>query len=65
MVQRVLTNVGTPSSTYTVQVKSPKGVAVKVVPEKLTFLKLNDRKSFRVWFEMRKQEANDGVVDAD
>ncbi|KAF3322196.1 subtilisin-like protease SDD1 [Carex littledalei] len=63
MVQRVLTNVGTPNSTYTVQVKSPKGVAVKVVPEKLTFLKLNDRKSFRVWFEMRKQEANDGVVD--
>ncbi|KAJ4812212.1 Subtilisin-like protease SBT1.2 [Rhynchospora pubera] len=64
MVRRVLTNVGLPNSTYTVKVELPEGVAVKVVPEKLTFLKLNERKSFRVWFEMRKKEAtNDGVAD--
>lgn len=64
MVQRVLTNVGVPNSMYTVHVKSPKGVAVRVIPEKLTFLKLHERKSFRVWFEMRnKLEVNNGIAD--
>jgi subtilisin family serine protease len=63
MVHRVLTNVGRPNSTYTVKVQSPKGVAVKVIPDKLTFLKLNERKRFRVLFELRNQEGNDGVTD--
>ncbi|XP_072988581.1 subtilisin-like protease SBT1.2 [Typha latifolia] len=57
MIQRRLTNVGIPNSTYQVQVAAPRGVKLRVVPEVLTFVGLNERKSFQVWLESTKRRA--------
>ena len=44
---RTLKNVGTPGL-YTVRVKKPDGILVKVEPESLKFSKLNEEKTFKV-----------------
>ncbi|KAJ3679989.1 hypothetical protein LUZ60_016267 [Juncus effusus] len=63
VVERILTNVGAPNSTYTVQVQEPKGVVVRVVPEKLTFGQLNERRSYKVYFEREKQVVKESFTD--
>ncbi|XP_044482079.1 subtilisin-like protease SBT4.3 [Mangifera indica] len=45
---RTVTNVGLPNSTYKVHVFSNSGVTIKVVPEVLSFKRLNEKKSFNV-----------------
>ncbi|XP_065876527.1 subtilisin-like protease SBT1.2 [Euphorbia lathyris] len=54
MIRRQLTNVGSPNSIYSVEVKSPEGVKVKVKPQRLVFKRLNQSLSYRVWFITRK-----------
>ncbi|WCJ38225.1 Subtilase family protein [Euphorbia peplus] len=54
MIKRRLTNVGSPNSIYSVEVKSPYGVKVKVKPQRLVFKHLNQSLSYRVWFISRK-----------
>ncbi|XP_028751886.1 subtilisin-like protease Glyma18g48580 [Neltuma alba] len=46
-VTRMVTNVG-PPSTYTVNVKAPRGVKVVVLPRTLTFQRTNQKKSYMV-----------------
>lgn len=48
VLQRTVTNVGTPNSTYTAQVAAPHGVRVRVSPATLTFSEFGEKKSFRV-----------------
>ncbi|KAF7815674.1 subtilisin-like protease [Senna tora] len=47
-VNRVVTNVGPPSSTYSVSVQAPDGVKVVVQPKSLNFKKIGEKKKFRV-----------------
>lgn len=56
-VQRTVTNVGHPNSTYAVQVSAPRGVRVRVKPQILTFEGLHQKRSYRVWFESKKVAA--------
>ncbi|ONK57306.1 uncharacterized protein A4U43_C10F18720 [Asparagus officinalis] len=56
-VQRTVTNVGPPNSSYMVEVSEPKGVRIQVTPKVLTFKEANEKKSYRVWFESRKKKA--------
>ncbi|CAM8923856.1 unnamed protein product [Rhodiola kirilowii] len=48
--RRTVTNVGKPSSTYKVQVNTPKGVRVTVQPKTLSFKKLGQELSYKVRF---------------
>ncbi|KAL9383906.1 hypothetical protein Peur_024229 [Populus x canadensis] len=49
---RTLKNVGTPGL-YTVRVKKPDGILVKVEPESLKFSKLNEEKTFKVMLKAK------------
>ncbi|CAL4920714.1 unnamed protein product [Urochloa decumbens] len=51
VLRRTVTNVGTPSSTYTVQVAAPQGVKVTVAPTTLSFVEFGEQRSFRVTVE--------------
>ncbi|CAI0386257.1 unnamed protein product [Linum tenue] len=55
MMRRKLTNVGRPNSIYSVEVKAPEGVKVRVKPTKLHFKQRNQVLSYRVWFISRKR----------
>nr|CAD1830247.1 unnamed protein product [Ananas comosus var. bracteatus] len=57
MIQRKLTNVGTPNSTYAAQVVAPRGVKVSVTPAVLTFKEVTESKSFQVRFKSTKRMA--------
>ncbi|XP_062213602.1 subtilisin-like protease SBT1.2 [Phragmites australis] len=48
VLQRTVTNVGTPNSTYTVQVAAPPGVKVRVAPTTLAFVEFGEKRSFRL-----------------
>uniref|UniRef100_A0A0A9BAI5 Subtilisin-like protease SBT1.2 n=1 Tax=Arundo donax TaxID=35708 RepID=A0A0A9BAI5_ARUDO len=48
VLQRTVTNVGTPNSTYTVQVAAPLGVKVRVAPKTLAFVEFGEKRSFWV-----------------
>ncbi|TXG62770.1 hypothetical protein EZV62_009764 [Acer yangbiense] len=48
--QRTVTNVGTPTCSYAVQVKQPNGVSVTVKPKILSFKKLGQKLSYKVTF---------------
>ncbi|KAK3150454.1 hypothetical protein QOZ80_3AG0233410 [Eleusine coracana subsp. coracana] len=48
VLQRTVTNVGAPNSTYTVQVAAPPGVKVSVEPTTLAFLDFGEKRSFLV-----------------
>ncbi|KAH0457170.1 hypothetical protein IEQ34_015077 [Dendrobium chrysotoxum] len=50
-VNRKVTNVGEAGSRYKVEVESPKGVKVKVKPQKLKFSEVEEEKSFSVTFK--------------
>ncbi|CAN1270137.1 Subtilisin-like protease SBT1.2 [Linum perenne] len=55
MIRREVTNVGQPNSIYSVKVKAPEGVKVRVKPTKLKFKERNQVLSYRVWFISRKR----------
>ncbi|XP_066388780.1 subtilisin-like protease SBT1.2 [Miscanthus floridulus] len=48
VLRRTVTNVGTPNSTYAVQVSAPPGVKVTVAPTTLSFVEFGEQRSFRV-----------------
>ncbi|RYR71930.1 hypothetical protein Ahy_A02g006141 [Arachis hypogaea] len=58
--KRVVTNVGYPSSSYTVKVEEPNGVSVKVEPRNLRFGKLGEKLNYSVTFV-----ANGGTTISD
>ncbi|WVZ55419.1 hypothetical protein U9M48_006079 [Paspalum notatum var. saurae] len=47
-LQRTVTNVGAPNSTYIAQVAAPPGVKVTVAPTTLSFAEFGEQRSFRV-----------------
>lgn len=49
-VTRTVTNVGTASSTYSVNVKAPVGASVTVDPQTLTFSRVNEKAQYSVTF---------------
>ncbi|KAF8721326.1 hypothetical protein HU200_023261 [Digitaria exilis] len=51
VLRRTVTNVGTPNSTYTVQMAAPPGVKIAVAPTTLSFVEFGDQRSFRVTVE--------------
>ena len=55
MVKRRLTNVGSPNSTYLVEVMAPEGVKVRVKPRRLTFHHMYQTISYKVWFTSRRR----------
>lgn len=59
MVRRRVTNVGSPNSTYLLEVMAPKEVRVIVKPQRLVFTDINQSLSFRVWFISRKRIRKD------
>ncbi|KAL0540102.1 hypothetical protein IC582_024331 [Cucumis melo] len=48
--KRTVTNVGIPRSDYTVRIYNPKGIRIIVKPEKLSFVKLGEKLSYKVSF---------------
>ncbi|XP_072956585.1 subtilisin-like protease 4 [Typha angustifolia] len=50
-VTRVVTNVGEARSSYWLEINPPEGVSVRVVPTKLTFDHVNQKKTFTISFE--------------
>ncbi|XP_057742232.1 subtilisin-like protease SBT1.1 [Arachis stenosperma] len=58
--KRVVTNVGYPSSSYTVKVEEPNGVLIKVEPRNLRFGKLGEKLNYSVTFV-----ANGGTTISD
>nr|XP_043609719.1 subtilisin-like protease SBT1.2 [Erigeron canadensis] len=58
MIKRRVTNVGKPSSVYTVKVVAPEGVKVRVRPRRLSFSRSNQSLSYRVWFIMKKSSGS-------
>ncbi|GFP82971.1 subtilisin-like protease sdd1 [Phtheirospermum japonicum] len=54
MVQRRVTNVGKPNSIYSLEMKAPEGVSVRVRPRRLVFKRMNQTLSYRVWFVSKK-----------
>ncbi|CAN0897696.1 Subtilisin-like protease SBT1.2 [Linum grandiflorum] len=55
MIRRRVTNVGQPNSIYSVEVKAPQGMKVRVKPTKLKFKERNQVLSYKVWFISRKR----------
>lgn len=55
MITRRVTNVGSPNSIYTVNVKAPDGIKVIVNPKRLVFNRLDQTLSYRVWFVLKKR----------
>ncbi|EEF36839.1 Xylem serine proteinase 1 precursor, putative [Ricinus communis] len=49
-VKRIVTNVGSPNSTYVTTLQAPQGLEVKVTPKKLIFKEGVSRKSFKISF---------------
>ncbi|KAK1386043.1 Subtilisin-like protease SBT1.2 [Heracleum sosnowskyi] len=58
MIKRRLTNVGIPNSTYSVEVKPPEGIKVRVRPQRLIFRHINQSLSYRVWLISRNMTAS-------
>ncbi|KAJ8467687.1 hypothetical protein OPV22_030239 [Ensete ventricosum] len=58
---RTVTNVGNPTTEYSVRVDVPKGVTARVQPPKLYFKKVNQKKSFSISF--RRHGGGSGAVE--
>lgn len=54
-VIRRVTNVGKPNSIYSVEMKAPEGVDMRVRPRRLVFKRANQTLSYRVWFTSKKR----------
>lgn len=65
IIKRRMTNVGNPNSVYSVEVKAPEGVKVRVQPRKLIFKHTNQSLGYRVWFTSRKRMGKEGVRSAE
>ncbi|XP_010920352.2 subtilisin-like protease 4 [Elaeis guineensis] len=61
-ITRTVRNVGDAESVYAVQVGAPEGVEVKVYPEKLSFMELNQNKSFNVYFSTGDARGRQGRI---
>nr|XP_009762964.1 PREDICTED: subtilisin-like protease SDD1 [Nicotiana sylvestris] len=60
---RTVTNVGDATSTYKLEIVSPKGVAINVNPSQLIFSKLNQKLTYQVTFSKTTNNSNtDDVV---
>lgn len=55
MIKRQVTNVGSPNSIYSLELKAPEGVTVRVRPRRLTFRRVNQTLNYRVWFISKKR----------
>ncbi|XP_044502783.1 subtilisin-like protease SBT1.2 [Mangifera indica] len=55
MMQRRLTNVGSPNSIYSVEVMAPEGVKVRVQPQRLVFKNINQSLNYKIWFISKKR----------
>lgn len=62
MITRRVTNVGSPNSIYTVNVKAPDGIKVIVNPKRLVFNRLDQTLSYRVWFVLKKRNRGKRVA---
>ncbi|XP_028765527.1 LOW QUALITY PROTEIN: subtilisin-like protease SBT1.2 [Neltuma alba] len=62
---RRLTNVGSPNSTYSLEVMAPQGVKVIVKPRRLVFDRIYQRLNYRVWFISRKVKGADSMTSAE
>ncbi|WMV43755.1 hypothetical protein MTR67_037140 [Solanum verrucosum] len=60
---RTVTNVGDATSSYKVEVASPKGVVVEVEPTELNFSRLNQKLTYQVTFSKTTNSSNNNVVD--
>nr|ALO19878.1 subtilisin-like serine protease [Solanum tuberosum] len=60
---RTVTNVGDATSSYKVEVASPKGVVVEVEPTELNFSRLNQKLTYQVTFSKTTNSSNDNVAD--
>ncbi|XP_052187131.1 subtilisin-like protease SBT1.2 [Diospyros lotus] len=65
MVERRLTNVGSPNSIYSVEVVAPEGVEVRVTPRRLVFKRVNQSLSYRVWFVSKKSRGMENLSMAE
>ena len=64
MVTRRVTNVGSPNSVYTVNVKAPMGINMIVKPKRLVFSHVDQTLSYRVWFVLKKGSRGEKVADS-
>ncbi|KAK2648565.1 hypothetical protein Ddye_016054 [Dipteronia dyeriana] len=55
MIKRRLTNVGSPNSIYSLEVKAPDGIKVRVKPQRLVFKKMNQSLTYRIWLISTKR----------
>ncbi|EOA37865.1 hypothetical protein CARUB_v10012040mg [Capsella rubella] len=62
MITRRVTNVGSPNSIYSVNVKAPEGINVIVKPKRLVFNHADQTLSYRVWFVLKKRNRGKGVA---
>ncbi|KAF8388301.1 hypothetical protein HHK36_026967 [Tetracentron sinense] len=62
IIKRRLTNVGSPNSTYSVEVMAPQGVKIRVKPQHLTFVHVYQSLRYRVWIISRKRMASKKVT---
>ncbi|XP_055821402.1 subtilisin-like protease 3 [Solanum dulcamara] len=60
---RTVTNVGDATSSYKVEIASPKGVVVKVKPFVLNFSMLNQKLTYQVTFSKTTNSSNDNIVE--
>ncbi|XP_049415574.1 subtilisin-like protease isoform X2 [Solanum stenotomum] len=60
---RTVTNVGDATSSYKVEVASPKGVVIEVEPSELNFSKLNQKLTYQVTFSKTTNSSNPEVVE--
>ncbi|XP_020599358.1 LOW QUALITY PROTEIN: subtilisin-like protease SBT1.2 [Phalaenopsis equestris] len=65
MTRRTASNVGKINSTYFVKVSPPKGVRVRVVPKRLNFGAINDKRSYLVWFMSRRKDKTEGYSEGE
>ncbi|CAA0163163.1 unnamed protein product [Arabidopsis thaliana] len=62
MITRRVTNVGSPNSIYSVNVKAPEGIKVIVNPKRLVFKHVDQTLSYRVWFVLKKKNRGGKVA---
>ncbi|XP_055821399.1 subtilisin-like protease [Solanum dulcamara] len=60
---RTVTNVGDATSSYKVEIASPKGVVVEVEPSELNFSQLNQKLTYQVIFSKTTNSTKPGIVE--
>ncbi|KAI0513862.1 hypothetical protein KFK09_009894 [Dendrobium nobile] len=65
LTRRTAMNVGKNNSTYFVKVRQPNGVRVRVEPKRLSFGEINEKRSYRVWFVLRRKEKREGYSEGE